>query len=294
MNNQLMVTNEQVDALSRVAKALAVSGYFQDATEVAKAYVKVQAGQELGLPPVASMSGIHIVKGKPTLGANLIATLIKNDPRYNYRVLELTDDVCRIQFYEDGQECGISEFTAADAQKAGTQNMNKFPKNMLFARAISNGAKWFTPGIFGGVTVYTPEELGADVDEDGDIIDVMPEPKIIETHPDSMVAELEAVTGDVAPLPDDEQVIYETSQADYFKAVIALIPRYDNVFAVKNALKKIGYSAVPKTAMERVSMYSALRDHADERDAEESGAFEVEQVDWLDEPQPVNAGAYAE
>lgn len=199
MNNQLMVTNEQVDALSRVAKALAVSGYFQDATEVAKAYVKVQAGQELGLPPVASMSGIHIVKGKPTLGANLIATLIKNDPRYNYRVLELTDDVCRIKFYEDGQECGISEFTAADAQKAGTQNMNKFPKNMLFARAISNGAKWFTPGIFGGVTVYTPEELGADVDEDGDIIDVMPQV-------DHVVIEPVDITDIETVVPDDNRL----------------------------------------------------------------------------------------
>lgn len=173
MNNQL-VTMESVDTLSRVANAMVKSGYFQDAKDVAQAYVKVQAGQELGLPPVASMSGIHIVKGKPTLGANLIATLIKNDPRYNYRVLELTDDICRIQFYEDGGECGISEFTADDAKRAGTQNMAKFPKNMLFARAISNGAKWYTPGIFGGVTVYTPEELGADVDEDGDIIDVSP------------------------------------------------------------------------------------------------------------------------
>jgi len=44
---------------------------------------------------------------------------------------------------------------------------------MLFARAISNGAKWFCPDIFGG-PVYTPDELGAEVDEEGDIIDVTP------------------------------------------------------------------------------------------------------------------------
>lgn len=177
-----LVTTEQVDALSRVSKAMVQSGYFQDARDVAQAFVKIQAGAELGLPPVASMTGIHIVKGRPVMGANLIATLIKNDPRYNYRVLEMTDAVCRIEFFEDGQACGISEFTAADAQRAGTQNMNKFPKNMLFARAISNGAKWYTPGIFGGVTIYTPEEMGADVNEDGDYITI-DQPVIVERTP---------------------------------------------------------------------------------------------------------------
>ncbi len=170
MDNALAIYN-QFSQLQAAAQVLYKSRYFSDVQDEAKAIVKVMAGAELGLPPFASMSGIHIIQGKPALGANVIATLIKNDPRYNYRVLEHTDSVCRIQFYEDGQPCGVSEFTARDAQKAGTKNMDKYPKNMLFARAISNGAKWYTPGIFGGAPVYTPDELGADVDEDGTIIE---------------------------------------------------------------------------------------------------------------------------
>jgi hypothetical protein len=68
-------------------------------------------------------------------------------------------------------EIGESRFTAKDAQAAGTQNMAKFARNMLFARAMSNGAKWYTPDIFGG-PVYTPEEMGATVDgETGEVID---------------------------------------------------------------------------------------------------------------------------
>ena len=170
MDNALAIYN-QFSQLQAAAQVLYKSRYFSDVQDEAKAIVKVMAGAELGLPPFASMTGIHIIQGKPALGANVIATLIKNDPRYNYRVLEHTDNVCRIQFYEDGQPCGVSEFTAKDAQKAGTKNMDKYPKNMLFARAISNGAKWYTPGIFGGAPVYTPDELGADVDEDGAIIE---------------------------------------------------------------------------------------------------------------------------
>ena len=37
---------------------------------------------------------------------------------------------------------------------------------MLFARALSNGARWFCAGIFGG-SVYTHEELGIATDEEG-------------------------------------------------------------------------------------------------------------------------------
>jgi hypothetical protein len=168
MSNDLAVQNFSV--LQQQASAMASSGFFADAKSEAQAIVKIMAGAELGLGPFAAMSGIHIIKGKPALGANLIATLIKNDARYNYKVLEHDATVCTIQFYENGEVCGNSEFTVADAQKAGTQNMAKFPKNMLFARAISNGAKWYTPGIFGGAPVYTPEELGMNIDGEGEII----------------------------------------------------------------------------------------------------------------------------
>jgi hypothetical protein len=168
--NALAIYN-QFDQLQRAATALHASGYFSDSKNQAQAIVKVMAGAELGLPPFAAMTGIHIIQGKPTLGANVIATLIKNDPRYDYRVVEHSDKVCRIKFFENGQECGVSEFTADDARRAGTKNMDKYPKNMLFSRAISNGAKWYTPGIFGGAPVYTPDELGMEVDEDGVIIE---------------------------------------------------------------------------------------------------------------------------
>jgi hypothetical protein len=38
---------------------------------------------------------------------------------------------------------------------------------MLFARAMSNGARWHCPDIFGG-PIYTPEELGVEVDGEGE------------------------------------------------------------------------------------------------------------------------------
>ena len=163
MSNDLVVQNDFA-TLQRMSKALYASGYFTDVKSEAQAIVKVMAGAELGIPPFAAMTGIHIIKGKPQLGANLIASMIKNDPRYDYRVTEINDSKCAITFFENGKAVGESAFSAADAKRAGTQNMPKFPRNMLFARAMSNGAKWFTPGVFGGMPVYVEGELGESTD----------------------------------------------------------------------------------------------------------------------------------
>jgi hypothetical protein len=160
-----------------LGKILAQSGFFSDAREASQAVVKVLAGRELGFGPIASMTGVNIIQGKPAIGANLMAAKVKGSGKYNYREVELTDEACELAFYEGGKEIGRSRFTLVDADRAGLkgkENWKKYPKNMLFARAISNGARWYCPDAFGGVTVYTPEELGAEVDGDGDIIDVTP------------------------------------------------------------------------------------------------------------------------
>ncbi len=157
----------------RLGGILAQSGFFADSRQAAQAVTKILAGAELGIGPVAAMTGIHIVQNRVTLSANLIAAVIKRSGRYNYRV-EWQEDACLITFFEQGQTVGVSKFGKADAQvaKLNGDNWQKYPRNMWFARAMSNGAKWYTPDIFAG-PVYTPDELGAEVDgETGDVITV--------------------------------------------------------------------------------------------------------------------------
>jgi len=154
---------------------LAASHYFEDAKDAAQAVVKVLAGQELGFGPIASMTGVFIVKGRVTLSANLMAASIKRHPKYDFRVKDLTDDRASVAFFEAGKEVGTSDFTMEDARKAGLANQDnwrKYPRNMLFARALSNGAKWFCPDVFAGAPVYTPDELGVEIDaETGEILE---------------------------------------------------------------------------------------------------------------------------
>jgi len=158
MENSLIRSQMPITEIMSIAKAFAESGMFPDTRQAAQAIVKIQAGQELGIAPFAAMTGIHIIKGRPIIGAGLIASAIKSSGKYDYKVKEMTDTNCSLGFYHGKTLLGNSSFSAAEARKAGTQNMDKFPKNMLFARAISNGVKWFTPDVFQG-PVYTPEEM---------------------------------------------------------------------------------------------------------------------------------------
>jgi len=183
--NELVVRNQVVstyDEVERAAKAMVASGFFADTKAISQAVVKILAGQEIGFGPFASMSGVYIIQGKPSFGANIMAAAVKASGRYNYRVITMTDEACEIAFFENGQECGRSSFTLADAKKAGTKNLDRFPRNMLFARAMSNGVRWYCPDVMNGSAVYTPEELGVETDEDGkplepiisEVIDVEP------------------------------------------------------------------------------------------------------------------------
>jgi hypothetical protein len=172
------------DEMERAAKAMAGSGFFSDTRQASQAIVKILAAREIGLGPFAGMTGVNIIQGKPAFGANIMAACVKRSGRYNYRVTEMSDKACTIEFMErlDGKwtTIGESKFTIEDARKAGTKNLDRFPRNMLFARAMSNGVRWYCPDVMNGSSVYTPEELGADVDEDGNVVTVV-EPES-ETH----------------------------------------------------------------------------------------------------------------
>lgn len=174
-----------IDDLQSIGDVFVKSGLFADARDAAKAMVKIVAGRELGLPPFASMTGINIIQGKPTLSAALMGTVIQRSGTHRYVVTKMEDEAVSIAFSEklDGvwTSCGPdSTFTMKDAIKAGlftTANYKKYPRNMLYARALSNGAKWYCAGVFGG-PVYVPEELGAIVDEEERVVAIPTEATI--------------------------------------------------------------------------------------------------------------------
>jgi hypothetical protein len=228
------------DEVERAAKAMAASGFFQDARMASQAIVKILAGRELGFGAFASMSGINIIEGKPTLSANIMASAVKRSGRYNYRVTEMTDTICTIAFSEliggTWQNVGVSSFTLAEAKKAlltegsptknggkrGYGNWEKYPKNMLFARAISSGIRYYCPDVMNGSAVYTPEELGADTDIDGEVVEWKVEPVKVEA----------------TIVQETSQNNSENLQENVEK--VSEIPQNNLIFSLENAMKIVG------------------------------------------------------
>jgi len=137
------------------------SQFFPDLKNPEQAVVKILRGRELGLPPMTSLEQIFVISGRTAMSAHIMGALIKRSGKYDYKVVEWDDKHCKIEFYQRGQLIGVSEFTMDDARRAGLLNREswtKYPKNMLLARALAQGARAFCPDIFGGA-VYEIREL---------------------------------------------------------------------------------------------------------------------------------------
>jgi hypothetical protein len=161
-----------------LATIIAGSRDFPSARTPEKAAVRILAGREMGVGPVASVIGIRVENGRVSMDATLMAGCIKRSERYDYRLAIHTEAETVIEFFErtlsnQREMVGESRFSWEDAVKAGLNKKDtwrSYPRNMLFARALSNGARWYCPGIFGG-SVYTHEEIGLPTDSEGQIAD---------------------------------------------------------------------------------------------------------------------------
>jgi hypothetical protein len=171
-----------IEDLQRLARLFAASGLFGRSgnaeQHMAECAIKILAGAEAGFGPFASAGGVTVINGRPGFGSNLLAQAIKRHPAYDYRVVEKTDQVCRIKFLSGREELGIETFTMEMARRAGLVKTSgpwaQYPEAMLFARCLSAGMRTHCPDALGGVSAYTPEELGAqgEIDENGAVVAV--------------------------------------------------------------------------------------------------------------------------
>lgn len=276
MTNSLAVY-EQMNSLQTAADALHASGFFKDVTSKAQAMVKVMAGAEMGLGAFASMTGIHLVQGKPVLGSNLIATLVKNDPRYNYRVKQADNKACILTWYEGGQAIGESSFTWDEATAAGLtgkDNWKKYPSDMLFARALTRGARRYAPGIFGGAPVYTPEEMGADTDEDGhviqgEVVNVTPPPnnlrKVMDNAGETIIDRdtLNNMPAVIEPWEVGgnpiEKEIATAAGREFVPLAAKLLEVTED--AIKERMRALGYDKIPGNPFDRVAAFRKVREY---------------------------------
>jgi hypothetical protein len=75
-------------------------------------------------------------------------------------IVKLDELECTINIVNDDGIVGSTTFTMKDAARAGLvnkDNWKNYPKNMLFARALSNACGFYCPEVVSGY--YSVEEL---------------------------------------------------------------------------------------------------------------------------------------
>lgn len=167
---ELPVINELGFTIGQVATILTDSGFFGKSLTPNQAITKIMIGAELGMNTMQSIMNIDCWDGNIGIRSNWRATAIKKHPKYDYRIVNLDSTSCTIMFLEFEKstgdftkELGETTFTIEDAKKAnllGKQNWQKTPKNMLFARAMSDGQKFYCPEVIGeGLPTYDLDEI---------------------------------------------------------------------------------------------------------------------------------------
>ena len=171
MSNEIMqAKNGQMTSIiedQQIAKAFFESGIFKDVKTAAQALVKIIAGREQGLAPIQAMSNVYIFDDRIAYLTKVFSSKVKKSKKYDYKIKVTTDKECEIDFFENGKLAGTSKYTFTDAAKSGLPNkesFKKYPNNMLYNRAMSNGIKMFCPDILDGANLY---EDFAEVEKDG-------------------------------------------------------------------------------------------------------------------------------
>lgn len=150
----------------------AQSRFYPGIQTAEQAMVKLQFGFEMGFrQPAAILAGVHIIEGRPSMSVHMLSARIRASGKYRFAIKERTVEKCVLEFFErDGDKwlaMGESEWTMADATRAGLANKanwKNYPRAMLYARALGEGARVFCSDLFFGV-IYTEEE-SADVRDD--------------------------------------------------------------------------------------------------------------------------------
>lgn len=216
------LTELTVDEMSRVSVAFEKSQTFKNNGKLmhaAEIFVIILAGQEMGLGPSQAVMGIRMIEGKPELSANTQAALLKATGKYDYRVtwgsLETDADLwCEVNIFSvaDGSSLGVSRFTKADAVHAGIwKNVwLKYPRNMLFARAISNAIAWFAPDATMVRTYHEGES-----DPRAESPPEVPSPPAGQTTTASNATVTEVRVVAEPPATDDEKVLVGVGGATY-------------------------------------------------------------------------------
>lgn len=212
----LAIVPTTVAEVQTLAELIGKSALLPDALrgKPADIIMSIMAGAELGLPPFASIRGVHIVSGKPILAAATMVGIVLGSGLAEYfSQVDATPTSVTFETKRRGapapQRC---TWTIDDAKRAGIHKNTwlLYPRQMLAARASAELARSAYPDVCAGV--YDPDEVAAG-----------PQPvdsPRYEHAPDDGIIDAEIV-GESSPLAD----IDAATDMDALKALVPFISK---------------------------------------------------------------------
>lgn len=137
-------------------------------------------GETLGITTMAAINGIHVIENKPSASAALIGGLVRragHKLRVTGNSVRATAQIVRADdpdfVFEVTWELKRNPNGNPNAEEAGLLNKStwkNYPAAMLKSRAITQVARDACEEVLFGLH-YTPEELGAEVDAEGEPVE---------------------------------------------------------------------------------------------------------------------------
>jgi hypothetical protein len=161
---------ETIQGIEWLARVIMASGDFPEARDVAGVILKLIAARDFGIPALRAMKSLYIIKGNPSMSADLCSALVKRSGKYDFRIVRSDGEACELEWFQlvDGSwdSLGVTGYTMPEAVKAGfttgknSHSWKAFPADMLFARAVTRGQRRHASDVGYGA-IYTPDEIGA-------------------------------------------------------------------------------------------------------------------------------------
>lgn len=213
-----------------------------------KILLVAETGSMLGMHPIAALQGVNIIDGKPTISPALMSAVVRR-AGHKLRVttkgsvaagtFEATATLIRADDPEAPFSATWNKERAQRAGLAGKGAWAKYFEAMCKARAISEVCREGAEDALMGVG-YVPEELGADVDEQGNVVEAPAAPAPVPAAPapapfpsPAPVAaaqpESDVIEGEIVP---DRDWAAEARAAGSLEALRALYQEADNAGAL--------------------------------------------------------------
>ncbi len=185
MSNALMIIgSEEFSLMEKQAKIIVESGLLPKSVNTwQKAVVIMMQGRELGIGAMASLRGIDVIQGTPSVKPQLMLALIERTGQLEDMVIHDDGQKCAVTMTRKGRSAHTETFSMEDAKRMKTKedgqtitlaekfNWRSMPEVMRKWRAIAACARVVFPDVVLGL--YTQDEMGEGVvyDDSGEIIE---------------------------------------------------------------------------------------------------------------------------